>query len=395
MKIAILLGKYSKASGGANTYIELMSRELIFKPSSDNIQYQFFSGLRPVILSKSNELDINKKNSKLAIAQILSYLRKFLLNTIYRSNFFVNFYRKLHSTILNLILKLNKVDFVWSLYPISYPLKIPFATTVWDLQHRSQPFWPEFRLSNKWQIRDSAYSKVLPKASLIVSGTDFGSREISHYYGIAMERILVAPFPIVQFQDLGSRSRDKNLFFYPAQFWPHKNHFNLILGFKIALKSTGDDLKLVLPGSDQGNLNKIKNFVSKHGLENNVFFPGFINDAEIRELYSTAGGMIYPSYFGPDNLPPLEGISYGCQVAVAILPGIDQESNLFDFYFDPDSPIEICNSIVKLRQNIINFDSTQRLLRNQVFFERSPRKVCELIEDEIFKINSKLNGWEN
>jgi len=391
MKIAVLLGNYSKVSGGASTYINLISKELSLELGSGNIQYLFFSGLRLINLGKSYEQHIDKKINKFSMAKFNSYVKVFLLNTLYRNNTFVFFYRKLQAAALNIILKLNNVDFVWSLFPISYPLKIPFATTVWDLQHRSQPFWPEFRQSNGWQIRDSAYSNVLPKASLIISGTHFGRKEISHYYNIAMERILVAPFPIGQFQELDTRIRDKNLFFYPAQFWPHKNHYNLILGFKIALESTSKELKLVLPGSDKGSLKEIKKFVSKLGLENNVCFPGFINDSDLKELYLNACGMVYPSYFGPDNLPPLEAISYGCQVATAILPGLDVESNVFDSYFDPDSPIDICNSIIRLRQNL----NLERMpSRTSMILERSPKKFCELIEVEMLKINSKLKGRE-
>jgi len=39
-------------------------------------------------------------------------------------------------------------------------------------------------------------------------------------------------------------------FFYPAQFWAHKNHFGLVSAFARFLKSN-PDYKLVLSGTDK------------------------------------------------------------------------------------------------------------------------------------------------
>ena len=303
-------------------------------------------------------------------------------------------YRKIYASLFNRILKFKKIDFAWSLYPLTFPLKIPFATTVWDLQHLTQPYWPEFTSANSWYIRDIAYQKVLPRASLIISGTQFGSKQISKYYRVESERIIVVPFPITRKVPSYSNSRLENVFFYPAQFWPHKNHFNLILGFVLASRSTNKNFKLLLPGSDKGNLNHIKNLVKQHKVEENVLFPGFITKNELDELYRTATGLIYPSYFGPDNFPPLESIAFECPVAIAKLPGVDVSIDLFDYYFDPDSPKDICDAFIKLSHCAKSKDTNKNLLRDTILKERSPEFLVSGIEKQILNLNSRFKNWE-
>ncbi|MBK8586427.1 MAG: glycosyltransferase [Bacteroidetes bacterium] len=86
------------------------------------------------------------------------------------------------------------------------------------------------------------------------------------------------------------------MFFYPAQFWAHKNHYNLLLAFK-KLQNDFPDLKLVLTGSDKGNKEYIKEVVSKLDLKNHVLFPGFVDNETMVGFYSHASAMIMPSFW--------------------------------------------------------------------------------------------------
>ena len=57
------------------------------------------------------------------------------------------------------------------------------------------------------------------------------------------------------------------------------------------------------------------------GLEPHVSFEGFVSDDRLAELYSGAAALVFPSFFGPDNLPPLEAMQLGCPVIAANIPG--------------------------------------------------------------------------
>ena len=226
------------------------------------------------------------------------------------------------------------LDFLWCLGPIDFIPTIPFAATIWDVEHRRTPYFPEY-LNGQWEYREQNNESMIKKSAFVITGTNFTAQLIEKYYGIELSRVCISPFPVQNLKEIGLISGSKNSFLYPAQFWPHKNHLNLIRGFAQALNNTDLDLKLILPGSNKGMLKIITGEVEKLGITKNVFFPGFVSDQELHRFYLECANVIYPSIFGPDNLPPLEGIAQGCNVYVANIPGAQDVYGHFVGYFDP------------------------------------------------------------
>jgi glycosyltransferase involved in cell wall biosynthesis len=141
------------------------------------------------------------------------------------------------------------------------------------------------------------------------------------------------------------------ILFYPAQFWAHKNHLNLINAVKLLAtteESTDITYELHLTGSDQGNESFIREHVHSLGLSQKVFFHGFVDQAEISDLYDLAFALTYPSLLGPDNLPPLEAMSRGCPVATADIEGAREVYGDSAAYFDPLDATSIANAIESL-----------------------------------------------
>jgi len=60
------------------------------------------------------------------------------------------------------------------------------------------------------------------------------------------------------------------------------------------------------------------------GLAERVHFAGFVPFDEVAALYRNAFAMTYVTFFGPDNLPPLEAFALGCPVVLSNIPGIDK-----------------------------------------------------------------------
>ena len=136
-------------------------------------------------------------------------------------------------------------------------------------------------------------------------------------------------------------------FFYPAQFWAHKNHYNLLLAFK-KLQTDFPDLKLVLTGSDKGNKEYIREVVSKLNLTNNVLFPGFVDNETMVGFYSHASAMIMPSFLGPTNMPLLEASELNCPVLCSNLPGHIEMMGDGALYFNPADHIEMYEQMKKV-----------------------------------------------
>ena len=87
-----------------------------------------------------------------------------------------------------------------------------------------------------------------------------------------------------------------NFFYYPAQFWAHKNHRYIVDAFKILKENNKNNYKIILNGSDKGNLNYIKRIINENGLNENFLIYDFLEDKEVISLYLKSKGLIMPTF---------------------------------------------------------------------------------------------------
>ncbi len=254
------------------------------------------------------------------------------------------------------------VDLIYSPTPGVPCLDFPFVVTCWDMQHRLQPYFPEVSASRSglacaWDHRERQYQTILPRAAAIITGTEVGKGEITHFCRVAPERVQVIPFfapSKLQFvQPMRPRWLPERRFIvYPAQFWPHKNHLALLRAFKLIHQAGVNDLALVLPGSDKpaefGTMPKVKSLAIELGIQHFVFTPGFVSDAQLRWLYENAESLAFVSHFGPDNLPPLEAMSLGCPVIASDVSGAREQLGEGALFVDPTDEASIANGLLSI-----------------------------------------------
>lgn len=253
----------------------------------------------------------------------------------------------------------NSIDILLNIIPgQSFSLDIPFIQIVWDLQHRRQPFFPEVSYGHEWDYREVNFSRVLRRAAIIITPNQTGKAEIENYYQIPAERIRCLPHPTPTFAltppiiDAEAILRKYQLkagfLFYPAQMWPHKNHIALLKTLEILCKEYALQYELVLVGSDKGNLQYIRSQVRKLQLERQVHFLGLVSRNELIALYQNAFALTYVTYFGPENLPPLEAFALGCPVIASMVAGASEQLQDAPLYCDPKEPRSIALAIKKL-----------------------------------------------
>jgi glycosyltransferase involved in cell wall biosynthesis len=267
---------------------------------------------------------------------------------------------------------------------------IPYLATVWDLQHRVQPFFPEVSSAGLWDKRELFNRYFVGRAAFCITGTEAGKREIERFYGLAPGRGRVIPFPTPSIEDsvkssnLDMRERfgcDRKFVLYPGQFWPHKNHANLILALKWLRETRDLDLGLVLPGTDKGNLSFIKAFCREKGMDDRVYCPGFVSTEELIALYRQAEVLAFVTYFGPDNIPPLEAFALGCPVVCSEVDGAAEQYGDAAIRVHPSKPHEIGRAI----ESVI----TDRVLRDRLVtagFKRAALSTPESYIREVYRI---------
>jgi glycosyltransferase involved in cell wall biosynthesis len=110
-------------------------------------------------------------------------------------------------------------------------------------------------------------------------------------------------------------------------------------------------LSLVLVGSDQGNLAHVRRTVAELGLKEQVIVLGFVPRNELLALYGSATALAYVSFFGPENLPPLEALAIGCPVVAADVAGAREQLGDAALLVDPRRETEIATAILQLLDN--------------------------------------------
>lgn len=250
-----------------------------------------------------------------------------------------------------------RCDYLWFLSPACELVELPYTANVWDLQHRTLPWFPELAGHGEWDERESANHWFLQRASMVVTGTEAGAAELARFYGIPDDhvRLIPHPTPADALDEAGkplasARGRfglEGPYLLYPAQFWPHKNHACLVEALAL-LAEQGHTPALVLSGSEKGNRAHIEQLARDRGVHGSLRFTGFIERATLLALYREAAAMVYPSFGGPENLPPLEAFALGCPVVAADVPGAREQLGDAALLADPRSPAAFAAAIASV-----------------------------------------------
>jgi glycosyltransferase involved in cell wall biosynthesis len=204
----------------------------------------------------------------------------------------------------------------------------PFVFTMWDLQHLEQPWFPEVSADGEWELRQVFFSRYVPRATRIIVPNDAGREELLRHFHVGPERVLVLPHPTPEFARRAAASPERAsapavpapYLVYPAQFWAHKNHATLL-----RMLARLPEYTLALVGADKGYLDHVQGIARELGVMERVRFLGFVETAELATLYRGAHALVYLSFFGPENLPPLEAFALGCPVVQADVPGAREQ----------------------------------------------------------------------
>ncbi len=260
------------------------------------------------------------------------------------------------------LIREQQIDVVWFLGQGGTTASVPYISTVWDLAHRSRPYFPEVSSTGwDWKGREQTFRSALPRASFILTGTNAGKSEIVHYYRVNPENVIVVPFPAPAFAGEDHRHgildiREKygirgDFLIYPAQFWPHKNHVNILIALALLKRNRGIVIEMVFTGSDKGNAGHVFGKINELGLHDQVHMLGFVPREDLRALYSKALALTFASFFGPDNIPPLEAFTLGCPVIASRVSGAEEQLGDAALLFDPADPEDLVSAILTISRD--------------------------------------------
>jgi glycosyltransferase involved in cell wall biosynthesis len=315
----------------------------------EKINFIIFAHKKNKLLDK---LNINYNIIKLTLLDYIFIICRnifFVKYLIKNFNFISVFEKKLKKKNISLII------FFFTSYKAFLLKKVNFISTVLDVCHRDFPNFKE--VSGKvFFFREYLNNKILPLSSLIVTESDSLKSKIVKFYKLNLDKIITipnVPSKLMFYEKNINLKKIKNKFnitsdfyFYPAQFWFHKNH-KIILDAVKKLKDRKINVNFVFCGRDKGNLEFIKNKILEFKINENIKILNYVTDKEVFALYKISKALIMPTYFGPTNIPPVE--AWSLDVPVAYSSYLSDHGKNAALYFHPDSSDELVDVLLKLQ----------------------------------------------
>jgi glycosyltransferase involved in cell wall biosynthesis len=247
------------------------------------------------------------------------------------------------------------IRLIWNLTEQELTSFVPYTKIIWDINFRMNCMYPEYSYTRFGFEASNRSMETLHKASYVIVGTEEGKRQLIDIFGVYEKKIRVIPFPTPIFPTINDKSgavttsrAQAPYIFYPARFWPHKNHVVLVAALKALQDQWGIALKCVFSGIDEGNLGYVLQYAETKGVRNQIEYVGLASDKELTMLYRNAAALVFCSAIGPDNLPPLEAMSLGCPVITAEVPGAREQYGDAALFFDPMSEQQLAERIKEI-----------------------------------------------
>jgi glycosyltransferase involved in cell wall biosynthesis len=235
--------------------------------------------------------------------------------------------------------------------PVLYNKKM--LVTVHDVFHLALPQFNE-------GILKKIYARVIIeliqfKASSIITVSEFTKEELIRLTNFKSSNK-------IQRIHLGSESLKLNILkdnndCPPKQYFlvvgnvkPHKNILNMLKAFELIKDEVKHDVIVV--GKKEGFITgdpAVLELAEK--MNDRVHFTGYVEDKLLKQYYSYAEALIFPSIYEGFGLPPLEAMSADCVVLASSLASMPEVCGDAALYFNPHDINDIASKMITISKN--------------------------------------------
>ncbi|MCZ7621586.1 hypothetical protein KsCSTR_16410 [Candidatus Kuenenia stuttgartiensis] len=258
------------------------------------------------------------------------------------------------------IFKMN-LDLI--LYPsqddIVHEIDIPAISVIHDLMHRYEKQFPESCSIQEIERRERQYKKICKFSTIIIVDSKVGEKQVEESYGnILKAKVIPLPFipppyilehnPTIDFTYVIEKYKLHSKYvFYPAQFWTHKNHHNLLKAIDL-LKDKGIKVNAVFVGSKKNNYKNVIDLINILSLGEQIRIIDYVPNEDIVALYKNSIALVMPTFFGPTNIPIVEAMFLGVPVICSNVYAMQEQVGNAGLLFDPKSINGIADSIYRI-----------------------------------------------
>jgi len=183
----------------------------------------------------------------------------------------------------------------------------------------------------------------------IVAVSDFDRQEIIKAYPAYREKIIRIYNPV--YTDLlisGGMHKGKNPYITAVNIqYLHKNTITLIKAFEIIRDIIPHDLYLI--GRITPGRVWLTDYVREHGLDNRIFFKGFLDDAALAEMIKGSALYVNPSLFEGFGMTTVEAMMAGVPALASSVTAVPEVTmGLCNYYEPPEDETALAEAMKKI-----------------------------------------------
>ncbi|MGC4048732.1 MAG: glycosyltransferase family 1 protein [Paludibaculum sp.] len=224
--------------------------------------------------------------------------------------------------------------------------RMPSAVMIPDLQHE---FFPHYFDDRERQRRCRNYEPSARKASVVLTCSEFTKRTLVDRYEVPAEKVVVCGHGVDD-AFLANRADSEppdlpelpaDFLYFPAFYWPHKNHENALKALKLVHDHGDSNLHLVCSGGEGPERDRVQRLVDDLGLNARVMLLGRVESSAVPELYRRSRGLLFPTLFEGFGIPVLEALSLGVPVITSQGGAAEEVAGGCAVLVEPEDPASI------------------------------------------------------
>ena len=251
----------------------------------------------------------------------------------------------------------RRPDLIFSPYfDVAFPKSIPSIVTVHDLCFLEVPaLYPSLQV--KYYSR--ALKRSLSRAQYVVTVSESTRMAIASRGLFPIDKVMILGNYLGKEFSEHTPSRAKLaeirqtfrnaplLILYTGGYENRKNLNNLINSLHI-LEEKNLDFAFVITGQSENDWNGL--ILEKDSLRKRTYFVGHLDQTQLKDLYTAADVVTYPSLSEGFGRACIESMSVGTPLACSDIPVFREVASNYAEFFDPNDPLEIADAILRAAQ---------------------------------------------
>jgi glycosyltransferase involved in cell wall biosynthesis len=266
----------------------------------------------------------------------------------------------------------------------------PVVAWITDVLHRDYPYSVSI---DEMEARETYFRVLKSGADAIQVNSEFTAKRLQELYRIPREKTFITYLPPQSLERAPQKTAHRNYFLYPANFWVHKNHESLLVGFRHLVKTcTKVDWDLYLTGSPGEQMNSLRSLAKTLEIDGRVRFLGYLTPGEFSQVFASASALVFPSLYEGFGIPLVEAMRLGIPIVTGQFGSIPEVCGEACLYVDSRNPIELAAGLARVATDLKLRHKLAELGRQRA--EHFPaREAAEILAKQLLKSLEQKRSW--